>query len=309
MLKNLKLWVILPLLFITIGLMFYFNREKKSINDPSNNHTQKEMEQENEYISIDESYEDGDASIDREDKYASIDNNINVAHANDQDKESPDTKYYKKARLLEKAFPGSFIMNSSSDRKVVALTFDDGPDTKTTPQILNILNEYNTPATFFIVGQNGKKYPNILQRMVDEGHQIGNHSWSHLRPTELDYRDFTSELFSTQDLLKGYVGSTKPFYYRPPYGIADPHQIEQMSNDGYLVISWSLDSLDWNTTNSKEILDKVINSIHPGAIVLMHSTGGPDNRLATIKALPEIIENLSAQGYEFLTVEDLINNK
>ena len=249
--------------------------------------------------------------------HASIneDNNdqISVNPQKDQDAEkaednySPDLEYYKKARQLQQQFPDTFIMSSQTQLKRIALTFDDGPDNKTTPKILDILDQYNVPATFFVVGKNVERHPTIAKRMIDEGHQVANHSWSHLRPTELTDHEYISEVIPVEETLTDYFNSSMHLYYRPPYGLLTPTQIDQIRKKGYLVISWSIDSLDWAVSNPEKIRDKVIDSVHPGAIVLMHSAGGKDSRLGTVKALPEIIDNLAKQGYEFVTVQNLIN--
>ena len=96
------------------------------------------------------------------------------------------------------------------------LTFDDGPDGKTTPQILDILNQYNIPATFFVLGKNVRAYPNIVKRMIDEGHQIANHSWSHLRPTELSLEEFILEVDSAEKILQDTNIVSQFFYYHHP---------------------------------------------------------------------------------------------
>ncbi|MFY9592768.1 MAG: polysaccharide deacetylase family protein [Caldicoprobacterales bacterium] len=237
-------------------------------------------------------------------------NNIVFGTKTDNETESekaPDVEYYKKAKVLQNLYPDTFIMNHQTFEKKIALTFDDGPDGKTTPRILDTLKEYNVTATFFVLGKNVKLYPKIVNRMINEGHQVANHSWSHLRPTELSLEEFLLEIDSAEEILQNYINRLEFFYYRPPYGLLTPEQIEEINYKGYKIISWSIDSLDWNVPEPEKIQDKVISSVHPGAIILMHSAGGKDQREGTIKALPGIIENLTKQGYEFVTVHNLIN--
>jgi peptidoglycan/xylan/chitin deacetylase (PgdA/CDA1 family) len=221
---------------------------------------------------------------------------------------SPDEKYYREARVLQKKYPDIFIMNQSTNKKRIALTFDDGPDSNTTPEILDILKKNEIPVTFFLIGQGIERYPHIIKRMIDEGHQIANHSWSHLRPTLLTDAEFLREVTSAQETLVDYGNLPVSLYYRPPYGLLTQSQIEQIGEKGYMVISWSVDSLDWTGSKSEEIRDKIISSVHPGAIILMHCAGGKDGRLETRKALPRVIETLREQGYEFTTVDELLSN-
>lgn len=224
-----------------------------------------------------------------------------------EDSYSPDLEYYKKAKELKQMFPNVFYMDSQSQRKRVALTFDDGPDNNTTPKILDILNQYNVPATFFLIGENAERYPAVVKRIFYEGHQVANHSWSHLRPTELSSSNFLWEVKQSSKVLQDYLRPSNPLYYRPPYGLLTNTQMGKIREEGYLVISWSIDSLDWTKSTPKDIRDKVVDSIYPGAIVLMHSAGGKDKRQSTVEALPDIIDSLTKQGYEFVTVHDLLN--
>ncbi len=228
---------------------------------------------------------------------------------NSEIKYPPDEQYYKKARILQKQFPNSFVMSYPTDKKIIALTFDDGPDNRTTPQILDILGQYEIPATFFVVGKNTENHMAVMKRMIEEGHQVANHSWSHLRPTDLTNHDFISEVLSVEEMLKKHIRLSQPLYYRPPYGLLTPDQIRQISDRGYIIISWSIDSLDWAGSKSEEIRDKVLDSAYPGAIILMHCAGGKDGRLETVKALPEMINGLIGQGYEFVTIDVLLDKR
>ncbi|NLN40388.1 MAG: polysaccharide deacetylase family protein [Clostridiales bacterium] len=237
-------------------------------------------------------------------------NSKNVYDSKTNSTNSPDQEYYEKAVKLHNQYPDTFIMKHQIHDKRIALTFDDGPDAKTTIKILDILKQYNIPATFFVLGENVKSYPAVVKRMIAEGHQVANHSWSHLRPTDLSLEDFIAEIEPAEKILQNYNSSSEPLYYRPPYGLVTPTQIEAMKEKGYKIISWSIDSLDWTEeTEPEKIRDKVISSAHPGAIVLMHCAGGNNNRIDTAIALPDIIESLKRQGYEFATVHDLINDK
>lgn len=234
--------------------------------------------------------------------------NSNIILSNNKDNSSPTMDFASHVKNLQKQFPNLFFVSGSANRKDVALTFDDGPDGKTTPAILSILEEYAIPATFFLTGENIEKHPSIVKQIIDKGHQVANHSLSHLRPTTLEIKDFCNEVVFAQNILKKHIELTNPYYYRPPYGLLYDDQIKEIEQKGYVVICWSIDSLDWATSNPDEILNNVINSIHPGAIILMHSAGGKDQRQGTIKALPGIISKLSEEGYRFVTVKELIRH-
>ena len=221
----------------------------------------------------------------------------------------PDEKYHKKARALADKYPHTFVLDYPTSEKRMALTFDDGPDDSATPEILDILENRKIKATFFVVGINILRHPKIVERMIEGGHQIANHSWSHLRPTEISGDELIKEIGSTQEIISDSTGSSRPLYYRPPYGLLTIPQIEILQDKGYLAISWSIDSLDWAGASPEEIQKKVLGSAYPGAIVLMHSAGGKDHRQNTVKALPKIVDDLLGQGYEFVTIDSLLNGK
>jgi len=214
-------------------------------------------------------------------------------------------KFRIEAGKLYNKYPGSFIIMLPTKSKKIALTFDDGPDSHTTPQILDILEGHDTVATFFVVGQNVDKYPEVFERIIKDGHQLANHSWSHSRPTSITTAELINEVEKTQRKIHLKGVDTKLF--RPPYGLITHQQMHELKALGYTVVIWSIDSMDWYTSNPEDISDCVIKSIHPGAIILMHCTGGYNNRQATIKALPNIISTLKKEGYEFVTVNQLLN--
>ncbi|HHZ14457.1 MAG TPA: polysaccharide deacetylase family protein [Clostridiales bacterium] len=301
--KKLKILsaVIFLLLGITLGIISA--RENKARNPEDMQYRIPEITN-NEFSATDinkshsnNSFANDPVEVPQEDKDREVDENL-----------PPDEKYYRKARVLQERYPDLFKMDQSTNKKRVALTFDDGPDGRTTPKILDILKENKITATFFLIGQEVKRYPHIIRRMIDEGHQIANHSWSHLRPTLLTDSEFLAEVTSAQQALEDCVDLPVPSYYRPPYGLLTPSQIEQIGEKGYVVISWSIDSLDWTGSESEEIQNKVISSVYPGAIILLHCAGGKDWRFETTKALPRIIEILKEQGYEFTTIDALLSD-
>lgn len=186
----------------------------------------------------------------------------------------------------------------------VALTFDDGPDGTYTPMVLDVLKTYDVPATFFLVGKNVEKHPEVTRRIIAEGHVVGNHSWSHpnlrfLKPGRLE-----SEIKWTEDILEQATG-LRTMLMRPPYGGLDLHTLEQLIEMDYYIINWSVDSLDWRELAVDPILINTLTGVEEGAIILFHTAGGQDLS-PTAAALPELIETLRMQGYTFVTVDELL---
>ena|GEM_PF-395945 len=202
---------------------------------------------------------------------------------------------------LSKQYPADYLLYAPGEEKRIALTFDDGPDLYATPRILDILKEAGVRATFFVQGQNGAKYPDILDRMSREGHLIANHSWSHPRPFSIEDEALLEEVEKTQALLEDM-----PRFFRPPYGLVSPSQMEKFIQAGYRAVAWSVDSMDWYAEDPDEIKKCVLENIHPGAIILMHCAGGPDNRRATVEALGDILAALKDRGYEPVTIDELL---
>lgn len=202
-------------------------------------------------------------------------------------------------------YPDTFYLSATTGEKVVALTFDDGPDLDNTPAILDILGEAGVKVTFFLVGEKVEKYPEITRRIMREGHQLANHSWSHSDLRDLSNENILDkEIFPTSRLIARLTGNY-PRYLRPPYGAIKDRTIELLEQKGWKIVNWSLDSFDWNNSQNTpdEIIEKVERYIHPGAVILLHS--GEVNS-STVEALPELINRLKEKGYKFRTVEELI---
>ncbi len=185
----------------------------------------------------------------------------------------------------------------------VALTFDDGPDPRNTPAILDILGKYGAHATFFSVGKEVENFPEITKRAVSEGHEIGSHSYSHARITTLSVDRFAEELDRAEDIVMK-AGARKPLCFRPPYGALTPGAMKLLAERGYYVVLWVCESNDWVRISEGQIVKGVLETVRPGSIILMHDGGGPRPR--TIGALPRIIEGLLERGYHCVTVSELI---
>ena len=189
--------------------------------------------------------------------------------------------------------------NVDIDDKVVALTFDDGPS-KYTAKILDVLKKYGASATFFLVGNKVDFYGDILRRMLNEGSEIGNHSYDHKRLTRLSKEDFQKEINKTQEAIKKLTGFT-PTLFRPTYG---GYTKTLKSYTDLKFVLWDVDSRDWQVKSTDKILRNILPNVKSGSIILMH-----DNHEYALKALDKIIVNLKNQGYKFVTVSELLELK
>ena len=199
----------------------------------------------------------------------------------------------KDAELYKKA-------QAEKNKKVVALTFDDGPDGNTTPQALDILAKYKIKATFFVQGKNIAGNEAILKRMQSEGHEVGNHSWNHPILTKLSLEDAKKQLTDTEDAITKVLGKSSKLM-RPPYGAIS----DDIRNSLDLrFIMWDVDSLDWKSKNEAAILTEIQHQTSDGAIILMHDIHQP-----SVNSLPKVIEYLQGQGYSFVTVSELLNTR
>jgi peptidoglycan/xylan/chitin deacetylase (PgdA/CDA1 family) len=194
--------------------------------------------------------------------------------------------------------------------KVMALTFDDGPSPQYTPQVLDVLGDHDVLATFFVCGDNVGQYPDVIRRMVDEGHTIGNHTWSHPSLGKLSADEIRSEIQRTQDALTA-VGAPAPVLFRAPYGDFSDTSLAVCADLGLRPISWSVDPEDWTNPGTDTIVSRVLAGAATGAIVLEHDgTEGGDNdpppgtggdRSQTVAALSSYLPTLLANGYTFTT--------
>ncbi|MGG0655335.1 polysaccharide deacetylase family protein [Rummeliibacillus pycnus] len=195
----------------------------------------------------------------------------------------------------------------SANKKMAALTFDDGPDEIYTPQILDILEEKKVKATFFVVGQQVRWQPEVFKRILREGHEIGNHSWSHPNFIELSTSELKNEIKSTETEIRSHTGKSTTLL-RPPYGFITNSDIQIINELGYKIIMWSVDTLDWSGLTNEEIMSIVNRDLTEGAIILQHSFKSAPGRLdGSVKALPEIIDKLIREGYEIVTIPMLLD--
>jgi peptidoglycan/xylan/chitin deacetylase (PgdA/CDA1 family) len=187
------------------------------------------------------------------------------------------------------------------DQPYIAMSFDDGPSAANTPRLLDILKQRNIKATFFLIGQNVASNPDIVRRILADGHEIGNHSWTHPQLSKLSDDRVTAEITKTQDAIKEASGFT-PTILRPPYGAITARQREWIeSKFGLSIILWSIDPFDWKRPGASVITQRILSQVRPGAIILSH-----DIHKQTVDAMPATLDGLIAKGYKFVTVTQLI---
>jgi polysaccharide deacetylase family sporulation protein PdaB len=210
---------------------------------------------------------------------------------------------------LRKKYSDSFIFHGPSASKQIALTFDDAPDTVYTPKVLDILKKNGVKATFFIIGNLAEKHPEIVRRIVREGHVIGNHSYGHAQLKKLSQAKFIQEIEKTEQVLLPLVGYT-PHLMRPPYGAVNDEELAWLKENGYLTVNWNVDPQDWKGLPGKEVYDRAVATAVSGSIILMHSATGEGGSLqGTVEALPDIIETLRGKGYKLVTLPELLQTK
>jgi peptidoglycan/xylan/chitin deacetylase (PgdA/CDA1 family) len=207
---------------------------------------------------------------------------------------------------LGKQFSNVLFYKGPANAKMAALTFDDGPDVVFTNQILDILKGQGIKATFFIVGERAMQHPEMVQRIVREGHAVGNHTWDHPNLIKLTSQAVQEEVLRTEQLLQQIVGYRTDLF-RPPYGTANAEVLKEISGLGFKIIDWSVDTRDWAGTPSAQIMNYVEKELTPGGIILQHCAGGRNENLSnTVAVLPQIISYLQKNGYTFATVPELL---
>lgn len=211
--------------------------------------------------------------------------------------------------------PATITRWGARSDKVVALTFDDGPSEKFTPQILDILARKHVKATFFLIGKNAALYPDIVRRIYREGHDIGNHTFTHPNVALLPNRQIELELTATQRVLESEIG-VHTTIWRPPYlediepaSTEDTAALVESANLGYTTIGQDIDPKDWARPGIDKILRRALAGLdhHEGNVILLHDAGG--DREETVKALPRLIDAIRAHGYHFVPIHDLLRIK
>ena len=195
-------------------------------------------------------------------------------------------------------------VHGSRDRRVLALTFDDGPDPDRTPALLDALAELGVPATFFVLGEHADKYPELCARIAREGHELGNHTYTHPYLPLRRSRDVATELARTDRAIENATGIV-PTLARPPYGGRSPRNVQAFRAAGKRLVLWDVNSYDWKGAPGIEVAERVVERVRPGSIILMHD-GGRDHK-GTLDAVKLAVPALRERGYAFETVSRAIS--
>ncbi|MGE5559359.1 MAG: polysaccharide deacetylase family protein [Bacillota bacterium] len=215
----------------------------------------------------------------------------------------PAEPVYKDRAYWEKT--GSIVWDVAIKDKMIALTFDDGPSPTFTGPVLDLLGKYHAKATFFTIGAQAEKFPAMIRRMIQEGHEIGNHTHLHQEIPGMSENELTSDLIRSHRVIQRIAGVNMKLF-RPTSGFYNNTVVKVAHAMNYLVViwTWGQDSRDWTPISGKAIAQKIIRSIKPGYIILFHDQGG--NRRNTIEALEIILPSLQARGFQCVTVSTLI---
>lgn len=195
--------------------------------------------------------------------------------------------------------------NTEDGRPILYFTFDDGPTLPYTQQIVDTLEQYDARGTFFALGQNAQILPDTIRAATAGGHYIANHTWDHASLKDLTPEQFMDEVQRTEDVVIAAAGDLFNLdgdvrYLRPPYGETDDNTRNYAASLGYAVVLWTIDTQDWRRPGTDVIVDHIMNSVYPGAIILMHDGGG--ERDQTVAALQQVLPQLRDQGYVFYTI-------
>src|SRR6184192_4583263 len=183
----------------------------------------------------------------------------------------------------------------------IAMTFDDGPSATLTPKLLDLLAAHHIKATFFVIGENVAEHPEIVARAAREGHEIGNHSWSHPYFARMSDDNVRSQLRRTDDAIRSAIG-IRPTLLRPPYGSITAREKRWIQDEfGYRIILWDVDPYDWKRPGPAVVRNRILKETLRGSIILSH-----DIHPGTIEAMPSTLDALEAKGFKFVTVSELI---
>ncbi|MFC1478156.1 polysaccharide deacetylase family protein [Candidatus Margulisiibacteriota bacterium] len=220
------------------------------------------------------------------------------------------TQLYAEESVSLNAVPRA-IWHGGREQPRIALTFDDGPKPEFCIPILNILDQYSVKATFFVIGREARWHPDLVHRIVESGHDIGNHTYSHYRMDSLSREQINIEIKAANEIIKSITG-TRPLYFRPPGGRFNRIVLEEIQKNGLQAINWSVNAGDYTKASKyfrpsidpESIITTVTQSCKNGDIVLMHNGGGP-----TAEALPLIILSLRKAGFKLVTVSELLQKE
>ncbi|QUW22558.1 polysaccharide deacetylase family protein [Sporosarcina sp. Marseille-Q4063] len=207
---------------------------------------------------------------------------------------------------LQKEYPNILVLHGNPTKNQVALTFDDGPDIRFTPQVLDVLAKHDVKATFFLIGARAKAHRDITKRIHDEGHAIGNHTYWHPNLPKESLERLRWELTETEQVIEDIIGF-KPRLFRSPYGALNEEIVKTLGEMNHTVIGWDVDSVDWKLPGADMVADNVLSNVGFGSIILMHDGGDWSMDLSgTVEGLDRIISKLKEDGTKFVTLPELI---
>ena len=206
--------------------------------------------------------------------------------------------------ILKKLFP-NYIWNIRTEAKILYLTFDDGPTPKITGLVLDVLKKYNAKATFFCIGKNVKKYPEIFTRILNEGHSVGNHTYHHLKGWKTLTKNYINDIRSAEETIQQINKSTnQQRLFRPPYGQIRPAQAKSLQKLGYKIVMWDVLSYDWDAKISKEkVYKNCIENTGPGSIIVFHDSVKAAENMSY--ALEKTVNYFSKKGYLFKGLDSI----
>lgn len=193
------------------------------------------------------------------------------------------------------------LVRGDASRREIALTFDDGPHRQFTPKLLEILAKYGVKATFFVVGEMSERAPDLVRAEMAGGHNVGNHTYSHVNLTKVPVQDVLTELRAGTDVLTTITG-VRPHLFRPPGGDYDHDVILAAETEGYTTVLWTDDPGDYASPGEALLMTRLLEHVNPGGILLLH-----DGIQQTIDLLPKLIETLRQKGYTFITVDEMLS--
>lgn len=192
------------------------------------------------------------------------------------------------------------MFSETTTSKRIALTFDDGPSRENTPRVLKVLRRADAHATFFVLGDRAERMPDVLAAVHEDGHEIGNHGFSHTSMRSLWKSQIREEVCRTHRAVEAATGQ-RPTLLRPPFGRYAPSAVPLAGGLGYDLVLWTVDAADWKTRDATAMAQSVVRSARPGAIILMH-----DREARSVEALPMILAGLKRRGFEVVAVSELL---
>ncbi|OIQ29403.1 MAG: polysaccharide deacetylase family protein [Bacteroidetes bacterium MedPE-SWsnd-G2] len=199
-------------------------------------------------------------------------------------------------KLIRRLFP-NYLWKKTETDKVLYLTFDDGPTPEVTQEVLKLLKAYNAKATFFCIGDNVKKYPEIFKAIIDEGHQYGNHTFNHYNGWKTTYNDYIANVGLCETEISKHTSKSSKLF-RPPYGRIKNQQAKQLLAQGFKIVMWDVLSFDWKQNLSAiKCFNKVKQNASSGSIIVFHDSKKASQRM--LYALPKTLEYFSGLGYKF----------